>query len=221
VQSLQPIHLAALAVAAAAVCALLFAVRHPRVAAATRTWLPRALIAIVGVGSVYALYFREPGVLLAPHDAHALRMFGDLYVTRLALGLAVAGYALVVWRSFWRAPALILTVTALSLFFLYKMRIWPEHFWLARRFLTEILPDLHLRVRLIAPVWMNNRSSKVSPVISGRQPLWGCPFAVAMASAALLTFRTDSPTSPGVIPASNLRPASATGSRPRRLTESL
>ena len=45
-----------------------------------------------------------------------------------------------VWRSFWRAPALILTITALAMFFFYKMRIWPEHFWLARRFLTEILP---------------------------------------------------------------------------------
>lgn len=166
VQMLQPVHLAALAVAGAATCALIVAVRQPRIAAATRTWLPRALVAIVAVGSIYAMYFREPGMLLAAHDAHAFRMFADLYVTRIALGLAVAGYALVVWRSFWRAPALILTVTALSLFFFYKMRIWPEHFWLARRFLTEILPGTFIFVAaaLFAPTWME-RAKGVRPLL--------------------------------------------------------
>ena len=137
---LRPVHHLALAVSGLAVCALLYAVRHPRVAALTRTWLPRALIAAVLAGGIYALYFREPTTLLAPHDAHAVRMFANLYVTRIVLWLAIIGYALVVWRSFWRAPALILGVTTLSILFLYKIRIWPEHFWLARRFLTEILP---------------------------------------------------------------------------------
>ncbi len=137
---LQPVHFIALAVAGLAICALLYAVRRPPVAAATRKWLPLALIAVVTAGGIYTLYFREPATLLAPHDAHAVRMFADIYVTRVALWLAIAGYALVVWRSFWRAPALILAVTTLSMLFLYKIRIWPEHFWLARRFLTEILP---------------------------------------------------------------------------------
>ena len=36
------------------------------------------------------------------------------------------------------------------------MRIWPEHFWLARRFLTEILPGalIFASAALFAPVWM-------------------------------------------------------------------
>ena len=157
----RPVHLIALAVAVLAVCALLLAVRQPRVAAATRKWLPRTLIAAVTAGGIYALYFREPAGLLAPHDAHAVRMFADIYVTRIALWLAIIGYALVVWRSFWRAPALILGVTALSMLFLYKIRIWPEHFWLARRFLTEILPGtlIFASAALFAPMWMGPMGS--------------------------------------------------------------
>ena len=158
-QSLEMIHLVPLGAALIAVCGLLWAIRTPRVAAATRTWLPRCLIAIVTAGAIYALFFREPGGRLAPHDAHAVRVFADLYFTRIALALAVAGYALVVWRSFWRAPALILAITMLSVVFFYKMRIWPEHFWLARRFLTEILPGalVFAAAAMFAPLWMSNR----------------------------------------------------------------
>ena len=161
VQSLEPIHLAALALAGAAACALIWASRQPRVSAAIRTFLPTTLIAIVTIGGIYALFFREPGGRLAPHDAHAVRIFADLYFTRVAFVLALAGYALVVWRSFWRAPALILTITALAAFFFYKMRIWPEHFWLARRFLTEILPGalIFASAAIFAPVWMTRSGS--------------------------------------------------------------
>ena len=156
VQSLEIVHVALLAAAGAAVLILLWAIRRPPIASATRRWLPIALIAIVSAASVYALYFREPVGRLAPHDAHALRVLTDLYVTRIGFGMAVVGYALVVWRSFWRAPALILTITTLSLFFLYKIRIWPENFWLARRFLTEILPGTFIFASgaLFAPLWM-------------------------------------------------------------------
>ena len=103
-----------------------------------------------------------------PHDAHAVRMFADLYFTRIAFVLALIGYALVVWRSFWRAPALILMITTLAVFFFYKMRIWPEQFWLARRFLTEILPGalIFASAAIFAPVWMARRWSarvEVSP----------------------------------------------------------
>ena len=66
---------------------------------------------MVTIGGIYALFFREPGGRLAPHDAHAVRVFAYLYFTPLAFGLALVGYALVVWRSFWRAPALMLTIT--------------------------------------------------------------------------------------------------------------
>lgn len=166
VNSLEPIHLVPLALALAAIGALLWAVRRPRVAAATRVWLPRFLIVLVVGGAAYGVLFREPGGRLAPHDAHALRMFADLYFTRAALALAVTGYVLLVWRSFWRAPALILTVTCLALFFFYKMRIWPEHFWLARRFLTEILPGalIFAAGAMFAPVWLG-RSRRVAGAI--------------------------------------------------------
>jgi hypothetical protein len=35
-------------------------------------------------------------------------------------------------------------VTAFGFFFFYKIRIWPEHFWMTRRFLAVILPGLLL-----------------------------------------------------------------------------
>lgn len=170
-QSLEPIHLVALAAGAAAASALIWASRRPRVAAAIRRFLPLALIAVVTVGGVYALYFREPGGRLAPHDAHAARIFAHLYFTPIAFVLALAGYALVVWRSFWRAPALILAITTLSVFFLYKMRIWPEHYWLARRFIPEILPGaaIFAAAAIFAPLWMISgsdprRNKKIRPL---------------------------------------------------------
>ncbi len=164
-----PVHHAALAVSVLAICALLYAVRRPKVAAATRKWLPVALIAAVIAGGIYALYFREPAGLLAAHDAHAVRTFADLYVTRFALWLAMAGYALVVWQKFWRAPALILAVTTLSVLFLYKLRVWPEHFWLARRFLTEILPGtlMFATAALFAPVWMGKKGIRSVAAAAG------------------------------------------------------
>ncbi len=51
------------------------------------------LIAIVSAGGIYALFFREPGGRLAPHDAHAVRIFANLYFTPIAFGLALTGYA--------------------------------------------------------------------------------------------------------------------------------
>ena len=44
------------------------------------------------------------------------------------------------------------------------MRIWPEQFWLARRFLTEILPGalIFVSAAIFAPVWMTRRASHSS-----------------------------------------------------------
>jgi hypothetical protein len=155
-QTLVPIQVAALVLAGVAACALIWASRQPRVSAAIRTFLPMTLIAIVTLGGLYALFLREPGGRLAPHDAYAVRIFADLYFTRLAFVLALIGYALVTWRAFWRAPALILMISTMAAFFFYKMRIWPEHFWLARRFLTDILPGalIFVSAAVFAPVWM-------------------------------------------------------------------
>jgi hypothetical protein len=156
IQSLEPIHLVPLAAGAAGVAALLWAIRRPTVTAVTRTWLPTVLIAAVTVGAIYALFFREPGGRLAPHDAHALRVFVYLYFTLLAFSLAIVGYGLIVWRSFWRAPAMILALTALAFFFFYKMRVWPEHFWLARRFVDGLLPGalIFTAAAIFAPLWI-------------------------------------------------------------------
>ena len=187
-RSRQPILLVFLAAVAAALSALLWASRKPRAATAMRTLLPTALIAIVLTFGLYALFLREPGGLLAPHDAHALRIFASLYFTPIGFGLALAGYALLVWRSFWRAPALILVVTALAMVFFYKVRIWPEHFWLARRFLTEILPGalIFASAAMFAPVWMkgswldSRRSSRVVFTVVGvlAAVLLGLPLSV-------------------------------------------
>jgi hypothetical protein len=155
-QNLQPVHVVPLVAGAAAVLALLWAIRKPPAAAATRKWLPLALIIAVVSGAIYALFLREPGGRLAPHDAHSLKVFVYLYFTLTAFGLALVGYALVVWRSFWRAPALILALTTMAFFFFYKMRVWPEHFWLARRFVDALLPGalIFASAALFAPLWM-------------------------------------------------------------------
>src|SRR5688572_698966 len=159
VQSLQPVHFVLFALAGGATCALIWASRRPRVSAALRVFLPGGLVAMVTIAGLYALLFREPGGRLAAHDAHAVRIFAHLYFTPIAFGLALTGYALVVWRSFWRAPALLLAVTTLSVFFFYKMRIWPEHFWLARRFIPAILPGAltFAAAAIFAPLWIRHR----------------------------------------------------------------
>ena len=156
VQSLQPIHLVPLAAAAAALLALLWTIRRPRVAAATRRWLPPALIVAVATSATYALFFREPAGRLAAHDAHSLRVFVYFYFGLAAFALSLAGYALVVWRSLWRAPAFVLALTVMAFFFFYKMRVWPEHFWLARRFVDALLPGalIFMAAFIFAPLWV-------------------------------------------------------------------
>ena len=88
-----------------------------------------------------------------------MRTFARLYLTSAAFGLALVGYALVVWRSFWRAPALILAITMCASFFFYKLRVFPEHFWLARRFVPAILPGslIFAAAAIFAPLWILQR----------------------------------------------------------------
>jgi hypothetical protein len=101
---------------------------------------PQALAVLVGSLALYALVFRHPGGKLTDYDAYALRTFGSLYFTIPALIAALVGYVLVVRGLFWRDPAFLITLTAFSVFFFYKIRIVPEHFWASRRFLPMILP---------------------------------------------------------------------------------
>jgi len=114
--------------------------RAPAVSARITTMVPVVLALVVIVLAAYALVLRQPAGPLAPHDAYALRTFADFYVTKAVLIAAVIGYAIFARRLFWRDPAFFLILTAFSLIFFYKIRIVPEHFWAARRFLPVILP---------------------------------------------------------------------------------
>ena len=99
-----------------------------------------ALVLLCG----YALFLRVPlrpsDSKLALHDASALITFTDLYLFWPGLLAALAGVVIVFRRDFWRDPALMFVFTAFAIFFFYKVRIVPEHFWMARRFLPVILP---------------------------------------------------------------------------------
>ncbi len=136
---------------------------QPRVAAATRTWLPLALIAIVTIGghlrAVLPRAWRPAGAARCACCAHVR---ATCISRRIAFALALAGYALVVWRSFWRAPALILAVTTLSRFLLLQ----DED--LARAFLAGApvssrrscrARSSSLAAAMFAPLWMLPRDA--------------------------------------------------------------
>jgi hypothetical protein len=119
----------------------LFAARQSaRTRAALIRWVPLACAALIVVAGLYALFLREPGGKLADYDAYALRTFANFYVTVPVVLAAIIGYAVAARQLFWRAPVFFLVVAAFSLFFFYKLRIVPEHFWAARRFVPVILP---------------------------------------------------------------------------------
>ena len=134
--------LAAVALAGGAVV-----VWRARVAAPSpgvRRWTPVVIVGAVWLLAGYALVFRYQAGKLAVHDAEALRTFTNYYVTLPALLAALIGLALAARRWFWRDPALIVTAVVFACFFFYKIRIVPEHFWMARRFLPVILPGVLL-----------------------------------------------------------------------------
>jgi hypothetical protein len=107
-------------------------------------WLPTAIVLAVLAGAGYAYFLRQPGGLLAPHDAYALRSFTVNYFTPYLLLAALAGFAIWVPRAFWAHPWMPLLASVFCAFFFYKIRIVAEHFWVARRFLPVILPSMLL-----------------------------------------------------------------------------
>jgi hypothetical protein len=109
-----------------------------------RTITPIALSAVLAGLAVYALFFRKAGGLLTDYNAYALRAFRDLYAYWPALVAGLAGFGLLAWKRFWREPAFFLLVAAFATFFFYKIRVPPEQFWTARRFLPVILPGMLL-----------------------------------------------------------------------------
>ncbi|MEZ5320459.1 MAG: hypothetical protein R2752_23870, partial [Vicinamibacterales bacterium] len=135
---------------AAAAGALVFAAvlwrASARHAPALRRALPLATLVVLTGAAVYAYWFRAPGGRLAAFDAYAFRTFVAFYLRPAGFLLAVAGLWLVVRDRFWRMPALVAVFSAFSLFIFYKIKIVPEHFWMARRFLPVILPVTLLMV---------------------------------------------------------------------------
>lgn len=135
---------------AAAATAIGVVRRRPDVAQWVIAWTPRVLIAAVLLGAVYAFYFRHPAGKLTDYDAYALRTFATFYLTLPGLLAALAGFVVISRRSFWRDPALLLTIAIFGFFFFYKVRIVPEHFWMTRRFLPVILPGALLCIAGLA-----------------------------------------------------------------------
>lgn len=104
-----------------------------------RASAPGLLATALGLLAVYAYFYRQPIPPLAPADAAAFRSFG-WYLTPPVLAAAVAGTVVLTWRAFWRVPIFFAVLSTFGIFFFYKTRIVPEHFWAARRFLGVALP---------------------------------------------------------------------------------
>ena len=135
-----------------AVCAAALAAARSRPTARDRLiqTLPLLLALVLCAAGAYALLLRHPGGRLAEHDAYALRVFANFYVTVPAVIAALGGYALYARRLFWRDPALFVMVAVFCLFTFYKIRIVPDHFWAARRFVPVALPAVLLFAAALA-----------------------------------------------------------------------
>jgi len=131
---------AAIVVSALGLVLLHIAASRPSISQLLVRYLPISLAAALAALGLYALLFRNPGGKLAFHDAYALRTYANFYVSVPAIGAALLGFALHARRSFWKDPAFFLTVALFAVFVFYKIRIVPEHFWAARRFVPVILP---------------------------------------------------------------------------------
>lgn len=127
-------------VALAAVAVVWLGASKPAIRSVVVRYVPFIVAFGLCVLAVYALYFRHPGGRLAAHDAYSLRTFANFYVTVPAILAALVGYTLYARRAFWRDPALFATAAIFTVFVFFKIRIVPEHFWAARRFLPVILP---------------------------------------------------------------------------------
>jgi hypothetical protein len=111
--------------------------------------LPMVLIVVVLLLAFYAYFFRVAAGTTADHDAAALRTFA-WYITPAGLAAAIVGYVLAMRSTFRRDPVLLATVTIFGLFFFYKIKIVPEHYWMTRRYLPVILPGAMLLVATAA-----------------------------------------------------------------------
>jgi hypothetical protein len=141
-----------LGVALLALVVFAIAAPHLRVLQVVDRRLPVVLTVAVLMLAIYAYFFRFAGGRTTEYDAGALRSFA-WYITPVGLAAALAGYALAMRESFRKDPVLLATVTIFALFFFYKIKIVPEHYWMTRRFLPVILPGALLLIGAAAFAW--------------------------------------------------------------------
>jgi hypothetical protein len=142
IQDLGAARLAAMAVAATVVAVGLGQLR--KVPAVPRdAWLATALVGVVWLLALYAYVFRTAGGSLTAYDADSLRTFTTYYLSPYMLVVALVGFAFAAF-AVPHASVFLMLVAGFSVVFFYKIRIVPEHFWAARRFLAVILPGMLL-----------------------------------------------------------------------------
>lgn len=155
-RQLQAEHIAGIVVSLAAGAGLLRSLSHGRASALVHRYLPWTVVGTLSCLAVYAYFVRDTGPGLAIHDAESLRVITRFYLMPIGLVTALLGLWLVASRSFWPGLAYVTTLVVFSCFFFFKMRIVPEHFWTARRFLPVILPSVFLLIGAVAfprPAW--------------------------------------------------------------------
>lgn len=119
---------------------------RPSVAVRVRPLIPVILVGVLGLAGAYAYFLRTAVGLLAPHDADSLRTFALFYVSPMGLAAAFVGLVVLSRRSFWVSAPVLLIVAVFALVFFYRIRIIPEHFWAARRFIAVLIPGALLLV---------------------------------------------------------------------------
>lgn len=137
-QGLSPFHLATVAVALVAAWAGLHISRGLPDLSRTRLVVV-ALTTVTWMLAAYAGLVRTAGGALAPQDADALRTFTSYYLSVPALLAGLLAVPLMA-RSVPVSGPFLFVVLGFATVFFYKIRIVPEHFWAARRFLAVILP---------------------------------------------------------------------------------
>lgn len=137
---LRPLEIAPAAGAALAAGTLFVALGRPRVAAATRTWLPRLLVAALWLLAAYALLVREGGDRNPAIDPYWLHLYASFYLLPVGLAATLAGWVVVSGPRFWRGSALFLVAATFAVVIFDNARITPDHFWTARRYVLIILP---------------------------------------------------------------------------------
>lgn len=186
--NLRPWHYGSLAAGAAlAVLVLAASRRWPEAGRRVVAPVPGLMAVVLIAGAAYALFLRQPAGKLTDYDAYALRIFTEAYATLPAVLAGLMGLLLAARRWFWRLPELFTTAAAFSLFFFYKIRIVPEHFWMARRFLPVILPALLIFVAVTACWGLGARGlRRVVSVSIGAVFIWLLASHYARAAAPIV-----------------------------------